>query len=889
MSLRLLLFVFSILFLSSVAIAQTVTTIANVQDTTGGAGNGDSHLNGQVVTLSGIVTAEHRGDNSANGGISDYYFFMMDSAGAWSGIKVISSDSITAEGDSITITGTVEENYGQTQIDDLTSFVRHSSRHTIPGPLVVTTGEVSNSEAYESCLVRISNADITETGIGSYNNWIVDDGSGSVKIDTRAKYYFSPEVGDSLKSLTGIVLYGYGEFTVAPRLAWDVVEGGEFTRIQRIQQVRNSDLLRAFNDSQSDISYALNDTFKITGVVTMPTGLSYAGAGLKFILSEIDGGPWSSILSYHADSTAMPVLYEGDIVEMYGYVFEYTTGPANMTEFFILGSIDITNFAQPIPEPDFVTTGDLRLPVTAEQWGNSFVYVKDAEVVNYTGFELFGVNDESGTVLVDDDSDSVDTYYESNPLPPLGTIADSIRGWVYHHYGSYDDSSAYKLEPLYMWDIVWGGGGPPVISNVIRDVGVPTSSDIVTVSAEVTTALTLTDISFYYQVNNGGYTQASMSNTTGDIYEAQIPVQSEGSWVDYYLTATDNQTQATSFPADLTKSNLCYPVTDGNLDIETIQYTPWQLGDSPFDGYKVEVTGIVTVDTNANNNYDAYIIQDAEAPWGGIFVFGINADLTRGDQITAYGTVTDYNDDYHFQWDNATVVLTDSFKVLSSGNSVNPIDITTAELADSSADVESYEGVHVKISKATLISVNKYDLSFDDGSGPCLVDGDFLTADDEKPNNTFYINQDDGYLMAFGDTIRPGDQIDMIQGIFIWGYGSYKLGVRGPNDFGNVTGINPDYKAIAYSYQLRQNFPNPFNPETRIYFEIPASQNVKIAIYNVLGQKVRTLVNKGFSAGTHIVNWNGLNDFGARLSTGIYVYRIKAGKFIDSKKMLMIK
>ena len=97
---KLLLIFLMMLLFSSLALSQ-ITRIKDIQYTTDPSG--DSPLNGQVVTISGIVTAEHRGDVKANGGISGSYFFMMDSAGAWSGIQVYFSDSLTAEGDSITV------------------------------------------------------------------------------------------------------------------------------------------------------------------------------------------------------------------------------------------------------------------------------------------------------------------------------------------------------------------------------------------------------------------------------------------------------------------------------------------------------------------------------------------------------------------------------------------------------------------------------------------------------------------------------------------------------------------------------------------------------------------------------------------------------------------
>lgn len=880
-----------------------ITPIKDIQFTGGPAG--DSPLLGQTVTISGIVTAEHRGDVYANGGISGSYFFVMDSAGAWCGIQIFYSAEYAAEGDSVTITGVVGEYNNQTQIGNVTDFTVHSSQRELPGPIDVTTEAVDTSEAYEGCLVRVMDVDITETGIGSYNNWRVDDGSGDVLIDTRAQYFFTPVLNDSLRSLTGIVLSYKDEYSIAPRLAWDIVEAGEFTRIQRIQQVRNSDLLRTPVDDFADMSYACDptnasdsyrnyDILSIKGVVTMPTGLSYAGDGVKFILAEEGGGPWSAILSYNEDSTKYPVLFEGDLIKMTGDVGEYRTNASNMTEFWSTTNIDILGIGED-PAPASIETGDISLPVSAEQWGNVMVYVKDAPVVDVNinpQDGIFAVDDGSGSLIVDNDSDSLYQYYNSNPLPPLGTIADSIRGWIYHHFGGYADSTAYKIAPLYLSDIVWGIG-PPAITNQERNLGIPSSTDIVTVQADVATNLTISEVALYYEVMgvSADYTKVVMNNVGGETYAGDIPEQADGSFVNYYIVATDDQNQSTTLPADTSVQNLCYKVIDGVPAIYDIQYTPWSVADTPFEGANVEITGIVTVDTNANNIFGAYCIQDDEAEWSGIFVDLINEDLKRGDEITVFGTVTEYNPPpaYDFQWDNNTVILTDSFKVLGSGNSVNPMLYSTGQLTDFDAGAEPLEGVLVKVMNATLIRVNGYDVTFDDGTGECRVDGDFMLARDQDANNIFYVNDADGYLVAFGDTIRPGDKVNYIQGVFIYSYGTYKIELRDNDDFGVVVGINPDFEPIPLSYNLKQNFPNPFNPSTRIYFEVPQTHKVKMVIYNILGQKVRTLVDENFNAGRHIINWDGRNDIGIQVPTGIYIYRIKAGDFISSRKMLMVK
>jgi len=884
-----LIFCFTCLILISVS-SFAQTPIKDIQFTDNPSG--DSPLAGQVVTIKGVVVAEHQGRVKANGGLSTSYFFVMDAAEPWSGIQIYYKDSTAAEGDLVSITGTVSEYRNQTQIGSVTEFVRHSTRNPLPGPLVVTTFEAA-TEAYECCLVQVQNVKVVETGIGQYNDWRVDDGSGALKIDTRAAFYYKPVVDAPIKALTGIVLSSSDQYSLAPRLAWDVEEGGEFTRIQRIQQVRNSDLKLALYDEYSDTSYAVNDTVKIRGVVTMPTGLSYAGAGIKFIMSEIGGGPWSGILSYHPDSTAYPTLFEGDLIEMTGYIGEYRTGPSNMTEFWITSPIDIVGLGEELPPADTVKTGDLRLPETAEQWGNCMVVVRDAKVVDVNlQYELYAVDDGSGRVLVDDDSDSLVVYYANNPLPPLGMNAKSMRGWIYHHYGSYADTSAYKLEPLYMSDIIWGFG-PPIIKNPTRNLAAPKSTEDVTVSAEISAMLPLEEVAVYYEVlQNGrstGYTKVEMSQKRGNIFAGTIPKQAAGSFVNYYLAARDEQGQTSLAPADTAVQNFCYIVKDEPITIKDIQYTPWGLADSPFEGFPVAVTGVVTVDTAVYNKYAAYSLQDAAGAWNGIFAWNLKGALNRGDEVTVYGTVTDYNADWHFKWDNNTLILTDSFKVVSSGKTIEPVDVTTGMLAVNSSEVEAYEGVLVRINNATLVAVNQYDASFDDGSGVCLIDADFMLARDQDQNDIFYINQSGGYVVAFGDTLRPGDRVDKIQGVFTFSFGTYKIEIRDANDFGNLSGVDPDFTAAPLTYKLEQNYPNPFNPETRIYFEIPTSQEVTLVVYNILGQKVRTLVKQPIEPGRHIVNWDGRNEKGQVVPSGLYFYRIKAGDYLASKRMLLLK
>jgi hypothetical protein len=95
--------------------------------------------------------------------------------------------------------------------------------------------------------------------------------------------------------------------------------------------------------------------------------------------------------------------------------------------------------------------------------------------------------------------------------------------------------------------------------------------------------------------------------------------------------------------------------------------------------------------------------------------------------------------------------------------------------------------------------------------------------------------------------------------------------------------------ASADQYALTQNHPNPFNPFTVIEFDIPRRSHVSVAIFNMLGQKVIDLANEEYSAGNHRIVWDGVSSNGQRVSTGIYFYKLVAGDFVNTKKMILLK
>jgi uncharacterized repeat protein (TIGR01451 family) len=174
--------------------------------------SGDSPYKDQVgVTTEGIVT----------GVFSSGYFIEDPSAGPWSGLWVYDPTNVPLRGDRVRVTGTVDEYFGLTELTDLTSFIVESSGNTVPGPDILTTGEVSQ-EQWESVLVRVEDITVTNEDLG-FGEWSIDDGSGDVVVDDKGSYTYLPVNGDNLLAVIGPLDYSFSVFKILPRDDDDII------------------------------------------------------------------------------------------------------------------------------------------------------------------------------------------------------------------------------------------------------------------------------------------------------------------------------------------------------------------------------------------------------------------------------------------------------------------------------------------------------------------------------------------------------------------------------------------------------------------------------------------------------------------------------------------
>ena len=127
---------------------------------------------------------------------------------------------------------------------------------------------------------------------------------------------------------------------------------------------------------------------------------------------------------------------------------------------------------------------------------------------------------------------------------------------------------------------------------------------------------------------------------------------------------------------------------------------------------------------------------------------------------------------------------------------------------------------------------------------------------------------------------------------------TYYYRVRSIDDAGNqsefseivqMSTLSHEKSMIIDQYMLHQNYPNPFNPITTLRYDLPEDSFVKVVVYDMSGNQVKTLINDEHKAGSRSVQWNATNNQGQPVSAGVYVYTIEAGDFIDTRKMILLK
>lgn len=243
------------------------------------------------------------------------------------------------------------------------------------------------------------------------------------------------------------------------------------------------------------------------------------------------------------------------------------------------------------------------------------------------------------------------------------------------------------------------------------------------------------------------------------------------------------------------------------------------------------------------------------ADYAGAAIWGTHTDFQIVNNVLA-----DNSQDAVFLHDSSTAIIKNNIIVNNTGFGINGVEsaLATIDYNDFWGNTENYfelfpAGEHDISNDPLFVDAGSGDFHLQSGS-PCVDAGD--------PDSQF--NDPDGSrndMGAFGGPFAPNI----------------------------ITGIGNDDLFIPDQVALFQNYPNPFNAQTSMRFELPNDEWINLSVYNIIGQRVRTLLDEQKKAGQYTVSWDGTDENGHSMGNGIYFYRISANDFKYTKKALLLK
>ena len=637
------------------------------------------------------------------------------------------------------------------------------------------------------------------------------------------------------------------------------------------------DLQWVADPASNETSVYYGDTVVVRGMIMhSPRELYVAERWAAFIVDpDSFPNPWSGYFIIQHDCTKVATnfgfLEPGMICYFTGWVDEFS----GLTQHNILTNppvaITVESAGNPLPDPLVLDCADLSTVAEGEQWESMWVDLRDITVVNnnYSSNRAIVTDVTTEETFIGDYFLWFRSRFDNSTYqwPSAGTLLD-VQGFVRAN------SDGFSVDPQDT-SFVTVKTNPPLISNVMRDPGVPLSGTDVTVSATIVDNGAVSVTKLWYSVNWGAFIELPMT-ATADTFSAVIPVQANNSYVRYFIFSEDDVGDNTTTPGDTSNGVFSYVVRDGGLSIKDIQYTwGYSFDGSPFDGYEVTVSGVVT--TDSTDFIGSYYIQEKDSAWYGIWVDDLLNTFEKGDQVEVTGVVDE-------QFGVTRIESVVSSTKTASGQSFAPVTVTTEEVSTTGANGEAYESLLLRFTNLTVTDPypdapsNFGEFEVDDGSGPVRIDDNIYNTERGAFKGNLY------------DAYHLNDTIAEIIAIGYYSFGDYKHVPRDTSDvIGHVVNSIEDREKFANTFKLNQNFPNPFNPTTQIDYFIAKAGNYTVSIYNILGQKIRTLVSDFHGIGNKNLVWDGLDNNGKVQGSGIYFYTLNGEGISLTKKMILIK
>jgi hypothetical protein len=461
--------------------------------------------------------------------------------------------------------------------------------------------------------------------------------------------------------------------------------------------------------------------------------------------------------------------------------------------------------------------------------------------------------------------------------------------------------------------VVRNFAGPPLVTNTLVLPNQPTTASSYSVTSKIqpfTIGNTIASAMLHYWLSTSSkWDSVAMSGVTPN-YTGAIPSQVYGTQIKYYISATDNAGGRGTEPQGAeSASPLYFSFYVYQPNVQTLHLTFEELGShsapidhSPSNSHVVIPGRLPGFATDAKEG--SYAMKAVYTSWGSTTFAAIDSQWVEVSSpflsaeefsmeawlkpdtllhairvINLPGDSTDYfNNNYEFEIRNSTAGK-------SWVGRYSAPDGTLYEVKDDNNNIIMHKWYHLIWERKKV------------GADSGVVG---LMVRDENDNLQFFslLAAPKAPLMG-GSRTPPGARLRVGRGnpgaANAWDFIPPFQGEIDNLKVSNyaaagITGVKGSEAAsVPLKFELSQNYPNPFNPTTKINFEIPKALQTKLVVYDILGREVRTIVNEEMHAGSHVVTWDGRNNAGFNVGSGVYMYKLTAGTMSKTQKMMLLK
>lgn len=888
---------FLLLFLSSNIYG---LTIYDIQYTTNPGSNNTypSPYEGDVVTLTGIVTANNFSNNR--------FFISMPEGGAWKGIYIYHGYSLSV-GDEVSVTGEVTEYWGLTELTNVSNVTVLSSGNAVE-PIVITTGQLRNEEAYEGVFVTIQNAQISES-YDEYGNFKINDGTGSALVGSRCislmNNNFEAIVGSVLSSITGVVDYSYGDFYLHPRNMNDVVVGDMPITISTddlfINQAEEFHVpIKIFNQDALEInSFHLELSYNNNMVEF--TGLNYNNS----ILSDCE---------FSNTSNTIIIDYTGNAVSnSTTTLFNLTFNPIGMgTTTFYAFDCSVNN-----ESVDSFNFGSLNISIISSEQGDILTTVQrpilSIPTITHPN-ETFEIWASAPVITTGWEASLRYKEYEID-LDIVSTNYDSVREW---HIITVETPTPAFYE---LFDLVVNA--PTLEEDVVKNaVKIEESLEddwyfIHITDTHLPTHLFSHDSNYYNDmtevedfltvIEDINVINPKFVLFTGDIVN-------EGELEEYldarYYSIAKNTTGMLETPVYLVSGNHDVggwqgtPMPDGNSRSNWYKFFGWDILENPngiypyrTQNYSFNYNGVKFIGMESYVNYDDYLpgifgdesFTNNQMNW-------LNSEVSSAEETKVMFHHYDFSEQLNLNSLGVDMALAGHIHSDDGSITQQPYDIHTGAICDGSRKYRV-----IKVSNGVLEPLPSVTAGYS---------GQNFQVNYEVPNNgTAYANNAeivnlhniafDNLLLKFEMMIPDHGEISVFNGSILQIAeleNKLIIYVKAEIEANSVLNVHlavgtpnsDDDTLVSSVMEDLKVYPNPLNSTlnrslAKISFNLNKKSHVSVNAYNLKGQKVAQISNhQALGAGNHELTWNGISD----LASGIYLIKVDAEQ--DSKVLKFI-